>query len=77
MLVDYMYTGYLGVNLAVIGPLLMTSKLLGMDDVVQCCCMHLLGSLSVNNWPQVGNRNSSNKNHWEALCLMLLFNVWP
>lgn len=53
LLLDYMYTGYMGVNLSMIGPLLVASQQLCMDDVVQCCCLHLLNSLGISTWAQV------------------------
>ena len=53
LLVDYMYTGYLGVNMTSVGQIINTSRQLGMEDVVQCCTLHLLNQLRVATWAQV------------------------
>ena len=53
LLIDYMYTGYLGVNMTSVGQIISTSRQLGMEDVVQCCTLHLLNQLCVSTWAQV------------------------
>ncbi len=53
LLLDYMYTGYLGVNMNVVGELISTAEKLGMQDVIQCCNMHLANNLNVDLWAQV------------------------
>ena len=53
LLIDYMYTGYLGVNMTSVGQIINTSRQLGMEDVVQCCTLHLFNQLCVATWAQV------------------------
>ncbi len=53
VLIEYMYTANLGVNMEIVGELMKVAHELGMTDVLQCCGVHLTKELNIFNWLEI------------------------
>ncbi len=52
---EFMYTGRLSVNKDTIWEILLTAEKLEMDDLRQCCGLHLSRTIDLENWLEVFN----------------------
>ena len=53
VLLEYMYSGHLSVSLVTAGELLRLSSKFNMDDVKQCCGIHLAKNINLTNWAYI------------------------